>query len=109
MDPRQLVRAANLLRILTHPDRLRICERLLAAPCAVGLLARELRLRQSVVSQHLNQLRAYEIVAARRVGRTVEYQVVHPGPAWLLECIRRNAAEPRSASSYSRPPSNEEA
>jgi DNA-binding transcriptional ArsR family regulator len=94
LDRRVLVRATALLRVLTHPDRLRICERLLEGACPVGALAAELGLRQTVVSQHLNQLRAYEIVAPQRVGRAVHYRVVHPGPAWLLECIRRSHSEP---------------
>lgn len=80
--------AAHTLRVLTHPQRLKICERLLEGRRAVGDLAAELGLKQNVVSQHLNHLRAHGIVAPERDGRAVYYQVVHRGPQWLLACIR---------------------
>lgn len=80
--------ATGVLRILAHPHRLRICERLLESPCCVGDLERELSLKQNVVSQHLNLLRLNGIVEGRRTGRMVIYRVVHPGPVWLLDCIR---------------------
>ena len=89
-----LQQAAQTLRALTHPQRLRICELLLLRDCAVGDLARTLGLRPNVVSQHLTHLRAYGIVAPQRAGRSVHYRVVHPGAGWLLACIRRALAEP---------------
>lgn len=82
-----LVSACEILRVLTHPDRLRICRRLLVSPATVSTLVQDLALRQSVVSQHLNQLYARQIVDREREGRSVTYRVVHPGPRWLLECI----------------------
>lgn len=90
----RLEAAAATLRLLSHPHRLALCERMLAVPSSVGALAAALSLRHNVVSQHLNILRAYGIVAARRQGRSVVYRVVHPGPSWLLECIRRHMPEP---------------
>lgn len=90
----RLEAAAATLRLLSHPHRLALCERMLAMPSAVGDLAAALGLRHNVVSQHLNILRAYGIVAARRQGRSVVYRVVHPGPGWLLECIRRHMPAP---------------
>jgi DNA-binding transcriptional ArsR family regulator len=89
----RLEAAAATLRLLAHPHRLALCERMLAMPQSVGALATALGLRHNVVSQHLNILRAYGIVAARRQGRSVVYRVVHPGPGWLLECIRRHMPE----------------
>jgi DNA-binding transcriptional ArsR family regulator len=82
-----LASACEVLRVLTHPDRLRICRRLLTSPATVSTLIQDLALRQSVVSQHLNLLYARQIVDRERDGRSVTYRVVHPGPKWLLECI----------------------
>lgn len=78
------------LKVLTHPQRLRLCELMLAGEAPVGKLAEQMDLRPNVVSQHLNQLRARGIVAPRREGRTVFYRVCHPSAGWLLTCIRRN-------------------
>jgi ArsR family transcriptional regulator len=90
LSPDVLERATQTLRVLTHPHRLQICEQLLNSEQSVGDLARVLGLRPNVVSQHLNHLRAHRIVAPRRAGRAVYYEVVHPGPAWLLACIRNH-------------------
>lgn len=90
-------KACETLRILTHPERLRICQFLLAAPASVRAIEEELDLRQSVVSQHLNHLYARGVVDRERDGRHVIYRVSHPGPAWLLECIA-NHYEPHAES-----------
>jgi DNA-binding transcriptional ArsR family regulator len=87
----RLEQAAQLLRVLTHPQRLRMCELLLQRDRSVGELALLMELKHNAVSQHLNHLRAYGIVAAQRTGREVYYRVVHPGPSWLLGCIRQHA------------------
>lgn len=86
----RLAQACEILRLLTHPQRLRICELLLEREHHVGELAEALRVPQSIISGHLTHLRGHGVVAARRDGRNVSYRVIHPGPAWLLECIRRN-------------------
>ena len=90
LTPDRLDAACQILRALMHPVRLRLCELLLRGDCTVGDLATALDLKPNVVSQHLNLLRAFGIVTPRRLGRTVHYVVTHPGPGWLLECIRRH-------------------
>ncbi len=94
----RLAEAAETLRVLTHPDRLRICQLLLSADCCVSEICETLNLKQNVVSQHLNHLRARGLVAPRREGRSVYYQVVHQAPGWLLDCIRTHMGK-RSAAS----------
>ncbi|MBK9119824.1 MAG: winged helix-turn-helix transcriptional regulator [Phycisphaerales bacterium] len=98
IPPARLAAAAHLLRVLTHPDRLRICELLLHKRASVGELALHMQRKQNVVSQHLNQMRAYGIVAPERAGRTVYYRVTHPGPSWLLACIRAHDLPPADQS-----------
>lgn len=85
-----LDRAAAVLRVLAHPVRLRIVDRLLQDPVHVGQLAEELDLPQAVVSQHLSQMRAHEIVQQRRESRRVFYDVINPHAVQLLECIRKH-------------------
>jgi len=82
-----LCAAAEVLKVLTHADRLAICQHLLEKEHSVGGLCTLLSLKQNVVSQHLSHLRARSIVSSRREGKTVFYSVTHPAPGWLLSCI----------------------
>ncbi len=85
-----LDRAAAVLRVLAHPVRLRIVDRLLGESIHVGQLADDLDLPQAVVSQHLAQMRAHEIVQQRRDRRRVFYEVINPHAEHLLACIRKH-------------------
>jgi len=89
-----LEQAAGAMRVLAHPQRLRICELLGRGRFSVGQLAERLGTSQNAVSQHLAIMRAHGIVAPRRDGRSVYYRIIHPGAGWLLGCIRRHAARP---------------
>jgi ArsR family transcriptional regulator len=85
--------AASVLRILGHPQRLRMIELLSAGPMTVSQLTQELGLAQNAVSQHLNLMKTRGILSSRRYGRTVRYQIVHPQARTVLGCIRRNASD----------------
>jgi DNA-binding transcriptional ArsR family regulator len=87
-----LSRAAAVLRVLAHPHRLKIVELLSAGPMSVSQLTDQLHLAQNAVSQHLNFMKAHGILASRREGRSVFYEVVHPHARTVLGCIRRNAS-----------------
>ena len=81
--------AAQILRVMAHPQRLRIVDRLLRDPVSVGELAGELGLAPAAVSQHLNQMRARSIVDCKRVGRIVRYEVVNANAKQLIACLRK--------------------
>lgn len=84
----RLEKAVEVLRVLAHPHRLRICELLLAGRMSVGELADVLRVPPNAVSQHLNLMKAHGILEREREGKTVYYTVVDQRPCWLLDCIR---------------------
>ncbi|HSW45309.1 MAG TPA: metalloregulator ArsR/SmtB family transcription factor [Phycisphaerae bacterium] len=86
----RLERAAEVLRVLAHPHRLRICELLMQGRVSVGAIAEHLKIPQNAASQHLNIMKAHGILGAHREGKTVYYEVVDPRPAWLLGCIREH-------------------
>ncbi|MFH1748175.1 MAG: metalloregulator ArsR/SmtB family transcription factor [Planctomycetota bacterium] len=90
LSPQQAEAVTAVLRVLTHAHRLRICELLLHGSFSVGAVAEKLDLRQSVVSQHLNMLRAHGIVRPERAGRQVYYRVIHPAAGWLLGCVQQH-------------------
>jgi DNA-binding transcriptional ArsR family regulator len=84
----RLEKAVEVLRVLAHPHRLRICDLLLCDRMAVGELAEHLEIPPNAVSQHLNLMKAHGILDREREGKTVYYKVVDQHPCWLLDCIR---------------------
>jgi DNA-binding transcriptional ArsR family regulator len=84
--------AARCLRVLAHPDRLRIVEQLdLQRRVRVGDLAVALDMAPNAVSQHLNQMRAHGLLDADRDGREVYYRIANPQCVNVLRCIRKHA------------------
>jgi DNA-binding transcriptional ArsR family regulator len=80
---------ADLLKLLAHPDRLRLIEELRFGEQDVSSIASALALPSTRVSQHLAQLRAQRLVEERRVGRTHFYHLVQPQlAAWIVEALQ---------------------
>lgn len=80
-----LKRAADVLRALGHPDRLRITQALAAREVCVCELVDQLGMRQPAISQHLAVLRQVGLVKSRRDGLFVRYRLNGPLPTRLLE------------------------
>jgi ArsR family transcriptional regulator, virulence genes transcriptional regulator len=70
-------RAANMLRALANPHRLKILKLLDQSPHSVMDLCASLSLRQSLASQHLARLRIDGVVAAERQGHHVVYSLAN--------------------------------
>ena len=80
---------ADFMRVLSHPHRIRIIEELRDGEYDVNSLQEALGISHSGVSQHLMVMRANRLVAERRQGRRVFYQLRQPEIAsWLLEATR---------------------
>jgi DNA-binding transcriptional ArsR family regulator len=79
---------ADMLGVLSHPQRIRIIEELRDQERDVNSLQLALGINHSGVSQHLSVLRAHRLVAERRQGRHVFYHLPQPQLArWLLDGI----------------------
>lgn len=88
--------AANMLKTVGHPVRLRIVElleKLGEAP--VNRIQEELQLSQPVVSQHLTKMKALGLLRAQRKGGLMFYSVSLQQLYKLLDCIR-SCPPPRS-------------
>lgn len=80
---------ADIFKVLSHPDRLRIIEELRAAPMDVNTLHEALDLPATRVSQHLSLLRAHRLVTDSRDGRHVYYALTQPDLAtWVVDGLR---------------------
>ena len=76
---------AELLKALAHPLRLRIVRGLLKCGCRnVGCMEANTGQSQSCISQHLQKLRAANVVTAERSGNEVYYQVASREVASLV-------------------------
>jgi ArsR family transcriptional regulator, virulence genes transcriptional regulator len=97
MTPKQLVRtvtpevlrrAAEIIKLLGHPERLKIVEVLEGGEATVSEIQEKLGLAQAIVSQHLAKLRGANVVSARRDGVHVHYQLTEQKVHHILQCIR---------------------
>jgi len=77
---------AELFKIISHPDRLRLVEELRSGGHDVTTLASSLELPQARVSQHLSLMRAHRLVDESRDGRRHLYKLRQPEFAdWIIE------------------------
>jgi ArsR family transcriptional regulator len=88
IGPQILERAARVIRILGHPLRLRLLERLEAGEVNVTDLVHASGATQALVSQHLGILRAEGVVGTRRDGGRIYYRITEPKVHRILDCIR---------------------
>ena len=65
--------AAGLLSAMANPKRLMILCSLVEGEVPVGVLATQVGLSQSALSQHLPKLRAQRLVKTRRDAQTIYY------------------------------------
>lgn len=88
MPSRQVASAelAQFLKILAHPDRIRLIETLREKDCDVGTLASILGIPSARVSQHLALMRAHRLVDEHREHRNRLYHLKDPElAAWIVE------------------------
>src|SRR5271168_1039636 len=75
---------ADAMQALATPSRVRILSRLVAGPCSVTDLARDVEMAQSAVSQQLRVLRNLRLVVGERDGRRTIYALHDDHVAVLL-------------------------
>lgn len=92
IDLGKLERAAGCLKVLAHPHRLRIVERLLAGRHTVGELADACGIPSNIASGHLRLMQRCGFLAPERDGRSVYYAVTEPCLKKLLACVRERFA-----------------
>ena len=83
-----LERAAATLKMLAHPQRLRLIEILERdTEVPVHELVAETGFPQAVVSQHLNQMRRTGLLCSERRGKEMWYSICDPRALSILNCI----------------------
>ncbi len=83
-----LTQAAEVLKVMAHPVRLRIVDILMQGRFPVGTIAEMCDLPAHQTSEHLRLLKGQGLLDSTRQGRTVFYEIASPRLPSLLNCIR---------------------
>ncbi len=89
LTPELIDFAADMLKCVGHPVRLRIVELLVSrSEAAVSQIQEDLGLAQPIISQHLTKMKSLGLLRARKSQGMVFYSVALPQLFKLLDCIR---------------------
>ena len=88
-DPGALAEAAECLKTLAHPVRIRMVQLLLYGRYTVGELAEDCGIPDNVASEHLRLMQRCRFFTSQRDGRKVYYRVAEPHLEDLMACIQR--------------------
>jgi DNA-binding transcriptional ArsR family regulator len=86
-DLESLGEAAECLRTLAHPHRLRMVQMLLQSRYTVGELAEACGIPSHMASEHLRLMHRSGFLAAEKEGRFVYYTVAEPHLRSILACV----------------------
>src|SRR4051794_28856050 len=82
-----LEQAAECLKILAHPHRLRIVQMLLRGRYTVGELAAGCEIPSHMASEHLRLMQRCGFLTSEKDGRKTYSQVAEPHLANLMACV----------------------
>ena len=82
-----LEQAAECLRTIAHPHRLRMIQMLLHGRYMVGELADACEIPSHMASEHLRLMQRSGLLASDRDGRKTYYQIAEPHLANIMACI----------------------
>jgi DNA-binding transcriptional ArsR family regulator len=95
----QLSQAAECLRTLAHPHRLRIVQMLLGGRYPVGALADACGIPSHMASEHLRLMQRCGFLAMEKEGRRVYYTIAEPHLGSIMACIESRFGGGRSSAS----------
>ncbi|HJN08957.1 MAG TPA: metalloregulator ArsR/SmtB family transcription factor [Pirellulaceae bacterium] len=82
-----LEQAAECLRILAHPHRLRIVQMLLRGRYTVGELAESCGIPSHMASEHLRLMQRCGFLTSEKEGRRAFYEIAEPHLANIMQCV----------------------
>ena len=91
-----LNQAAECLRTLAHPHRLRIVQMLLGGRYTVGELAEACEIPSHMASEHLRLMQRCGFLDVAKEGRCVYYTIAEPHLANIMACIEARFGGPKS-------------
>lgn len=82
-----LEEAAECLKILAHPHRLRIVQMLLRGRYPVGELAESCGIPSHMASEHLRLMQRCGFLNSEKEGRKAFYGIAEPHLANIMQCV----------------------
>lgn len=82
-----LEEAAECLKTLAHPHRLRMVQMLLRGRYTVGELAEACGIPSHMASEHLRLMQRCGLMTSEKDGRKAYYQIAEPHLASIMSCI----------------------
>lgn len=79
--------AAECLKTLAHPHRLRIVQMLLRGRYTVGELAEACEIPSHMASEHLRLMQRCGFLTSQKEGRRAYYEVAEPHLANIMQCV----------------------
>lgn len=79
--------AAECLKTLAHPARLRMVQMLLSGRYTVGELAKACDIQSHMASEHLRLMQRAGFLASQREGKNSYYEIAEPHLESLMACI----------------------
>ena len=84
-----LAQAAECLKALAHPHRLRMIQMLLRGRYTVGELADACDIPSHMASEHLRLMQRCGFLSSSKDGRRTYYEVAEPHLANIMACIEQ--------------------
>lgn len=88
IDLEALGQAAECLKTLAHPHRLRMVQMLLQGHYAVGELAEACNIPSHMASEHLRLMQRCGLLSSQRDGRRNYYEIAEPHLESIMNCIK---------------------
>lgn len=82
-----LAQAAQCLRVLAHPHRLRMVQMLLQSSYSVGELAYACEIPSNMASEHLKLMQLNGLLSSEKQGRRNYYKIAEPHLENIMDCI----------------------
>jgi DNA-binding transcriptional ArsR family regulator len=90
-----LGQAAECLKTLAHPHRLRIVQMLLGGRYTVGELAEACGIASHMASEHLRLMQRCGFLTVEKDGRCAYYAIAEPHLASIMHCIEDRFGGPK--------------
>ena len=93
-DLEALSQAAECLKTLAQPHRLRMVQMLLQGDYTVGDLAEACEIPSPMASEHLRLMQRCGFLTSEKDGRKVYYRVAEPHLKKILRCVEERFGSP---------------
>jgi DNA-binding transcriptional ArsR family regulator len=87
-----LAEAAECLKTLGHPHRIRMVQMMLRGEHTVGELAEACEIPSHMASEHLGRMKDRGLLSVERRGRRVFYSVAESSLSSIIECMEARFA-----------------